>query len=165
MSDTTAEARLPPAVEPPSGVAASSRRFEIRLSVALVLGFGGLVFLAVASVIALGAWSARETTLSLLHDKSTAVMQQIVNGLELYLRPVENQLVHLGAQTEAGRLDVDGEDLGKYLTGALAATPEVRSLVFINDNGRMLRALRKPDTVDLAVIDVSGLPAIRGAFE
>ncbi len=34
-------------------------RYEVRIVTGLVLGFGGLVLLAVTAVLALGLWSAR----------------------------------------------------------------------------------------------------------
>ena len=123
---------------------------EIKIATGLVLGFGGLVFLAVASALALGLWSARTNTIDLLRDKSEAASLQIVSVIDQYLRPVESQLIHLARQIEAG---------------ALSATPEVRSLVLIGTDNSMLRALRHPNGVALDVIDVREMPVISNAMD
>ncbi len=138
---------------------------EIKIATGLVLGFGGLVFLAVASVLALGIWSARTNTIDLLRDKSEAASQQIVSVIDQYLRPVENQLTHLARQIEAGTITFETGDLGKYFAGALSATPEVRSLVLIGADNSMLRALRHPNGVALDVIDVRAMPVISNAMD
>ncbi|MSO88734.1 MAG: hypothetical protein EXQ89_01965 [Rhodospirillaceae bacterium] len=138
---------------------------EIKIATGLVPGFGGLVFLAVASVLALGIWSARTNTIDLLRDKSEAASQQIVSVIDQYLRPVENQLTHLARQIEAGAITFEAGDLGKYFAGALSATPEVRSLVLIGADNSMLRALRHPTGVALDVIDVRAMPVISNAMD
>ena len=138
--------------------------YELRIVSGLVLGFGGLVLLAVVAVLALGLWSARTNTLDLLRDKAEAVMAQLVARIELHLRPTENQLRYLGRQIELGRVDVETAEFGTLLAGALSATPEVRSLVFIHADGRMLRALRSLDGVELTTIDVRAMPVILGGM-
>lgn len=50
-------------------MADSKARFQIRLSLVLLIGFGGLVLLAVATVLALGLWAAQQNTITLLQDK------------------------------------------------------------------------------------------------
>ncbi len=151
----------------PKGVTAEGARapFEIRIASGLVIGFGGLVFLAVASVLTLGLWSAYTNTHELLNDKSQSVMGHVVSQIESYLRPAENQLIHIARQIELGRIDAESAELGQHLAGALAPTPEVRSLAFIHADGRMARALRTADGVDLATIDVRAMPVIWTALE
>ena len=120
---------------------AARRPFEIRVVSGLVLGFGGLVAVAVLAVLALGIWSASNNTLDLLRDKSQSVLAQLSARVEMLELPAESQLRHIGRQIELGRIDVESPEFGQVLGGALSATPEVRSLVFIHADGRMLRAL------------------------
>ena len=139
--------------------------FQIGLTRGLVLSFGGLVLLAVVAVLALGFSSARQNTLDLLRDKSEATIQLIVDRIGQHLRPVEDQLDHLGRRIDNREIDLgDDEDLGKALAGALAATPQVRSAVFVHADARMVLALRRDDGVDVRVVDVSGMPEIVGAM-
>ena len=139
--------------------------FQIGLARGLVLGFGGLVLLAVVAVLALGFSSARQNTLDLLRDKSASMIQLIVDRIDQHLRPVEDQLDHLGRRIDNGEIDLgDDDDLGRALAGALAATPHVRSVVFVHADARMVFALRRDDGVDLRVVDVSGMPEIVAAM-
>ena len=141
-------------------------RFHIQISRGLLVGFGGLVLLAVVSVLALGLWAARQNTIDLLRDKSEATIELILARIEQYLRPAESQLTHIGRQIETGDIDLSSDDgLGKHLAGALAATPQVRSVVFIHEDARMVLALRRDDGVDLQVLDVSQMPVIVAEFE
>jgi class 3 adenylate cyclase len=140
--------------------------FQARIANALLVGFGGLVFLAVASVLALGLWSGRENTFRLLSDKSESTITLILARIDQHLTPAEHQLIHLGRQIESGRIDPSrDQDLGRHLSGALAATPHVRSVVFIHESARMVFALRSEDGVDLQVVDVSKMPVIREGLE
>ena len=140
--------------------------FQARIANALLVGFGGLVFLAVAAVLALGLWSGRENTFSLLRDKSESTITLILARIDQYLAPAEHQLIHLGRQMESGRINPSrDQDLGRHLSGALAATPHVRSVVFIHESARMVFALRSEDGVDLQIVDVSKMPVIREALE
>ena len=142
------------------GDPAKRARFQIGLTRGLVLGFGGLVLLAVVAVLALGFSSARQNTLDLLRDKSASTIQLIVDRIDQHLKPVENQLDHLFRRIQSGEIDLaDDDDLGKALSGALAATPHVRSVVFVHADARMVFALRREDGIDLRVLDVSGMPA------
>ena len=147
------------------GEPATRARFQIGLARGLVLGFGGLVLLAVVAVLALGFSSARQNTLDLLADKSASTVQLVVDRIDQHLKPVEDQLDHLGHRIDNGEIDLgDDADLGKALAGALAATPHVRSVVFVHADARMVFALRRDDGVDVRVLDVSGMPEIVGAM-
>ena len=145
-------------------------RFQMHITRGLLLGFGGLVALAVLAVLALGMWSAWKNTTELLRDKSEATISVVLSRIDSYLEPAEDQLRHLAKQIEAGDIDVtDNAALTGYLSGALAATPQVRSVVFINTDWRMGFALRTDSGVVFRFVDVSKLQVIRqaaaGAFE
>ncbi len=158
----TGEAPRPQSVD---GEPAKPARFQIGLTRGLVLGFGGLVLLAVVAVLALGFSSARQNTLNLLADKSASTIQLIVDHIDQHLRPVEDQLDHLFRRIDNGEIDLaDDADIGKALAGALAATPHVRSAVFVHADARMVLALRREDGVDIRVIDVSAMPEILDAM-
>ena len=140
-------------------------RFQVGLTLGLVLAFGGVVLLAVVAVLALGFWSARQNTLDLLRDKSEATIQVVTDRIDQHLSPAAEQLSHLGRQLESGEIAESDEEVGNYLAGALAATPDIRSIVLIRADLRMVFALRREDGVDLTIVDVSESPVIRGAME
>jgi len=139
-------------------------RFQIRIAYGLLTSFGGLVLLAVLVVLGLGLWSARQNTFNLLADKSLATKEIVYARLEQHLTPAENALRHLGQQMQDGSVDVSNEtEVGQYLSGALAATPQVRSIVYISENARMIFALRKERGVELNIVDISKMPVILNA--
>ncbi len=147
-------------------MADSKARFQIRLSHGLLIGFGGLVLLAVATVLALGLWAARQNTITLLQDKGEATLAVVVARIADYLEPAEHQLIHLARQIEGGALDAaDDAVLGRHLSGALAATPQVRALVFVRTDDSMLFALRREDGIDLQRLSIADQPLIVGARE
>lgn len=107
-------------------------RFRIGIASGLVLAFGGLVFVAVAAVLAISVWSARENTLSLLQDKTQSTMGLIISNIDRHLQPAEDQLEYLAKKIEAGEIDPDDDaEMTTFLTGALAGTPHVRTLVLL----------------------------------
>ncbi len=162
---------MPQTPEPPEKVApdlpAGLRSgFQIRISRGLLLGFGGLVLLAVVAVLVVGLWSARQNTFDLLRDKSTSTMELVLSRIEQYLKPAEDQLAHLAKQFESGAVDVTSDmEVGKYLSGALAATPQIRSVVLIRDERRMVFALRHAEGVKLQIVEIGKMPVLLGALE
>lgn len=151
----------------PSGSSAerpSPPRFQIGIAYGLLASFGGLVLLAVLVVLGLGLWSARQNTFNLLADKSLATKEIVYARLEQHLTPAEDALRHLGQQMQDGSIDVSNEtEVGQYLSGALAATPQIRSIVYISEAARMIFALRKERGVELNVVDISKMPVILNA--
>lgn len=99
----------------------------MRIARGLAVGFGGLVLLAVAAVLALGLGSARQNTLDLLADRSASTAKLVLWRIEQYLRPAADLLEHLGRQIESGRIDLSDEKcLAQILAGSLVATPQIR---------------------------------------
>ena len=141
-------------------------RFQIGITYGLLASFGGLVLLGVLSVLGLGMWSARQNTIGLLADISLATKEIVFARLEQHLTPAEYALRHLGQQLQDGRIDADDEtEIGQYLSGALAATPQIRSIVYITEQARMIFALRQERGVEVKVVDVAGMPVIMKAVE
>ncbi len=90
------------------------------------------MFVAVAAVLAISIWSARENTLSLLQDKTQSTMRLILSDIDRHLQPAEDQLEYLAKKIEAGEIDSgDDAEMTTFMTGALAATPDVRILVLL----------------------------------
>ena len=151
----------------PAGSEADVRAgFQIKISRGLLLGFGGLVLLAVVAVLLVGLWSARQNTFDLLRDKSESTIELILARVEQYLQPAEDQLIHLAKQFESGSIEIDNDaEVAKFLSGALAATPQVRSIVLIRDERRMVFALRQNDGVKLQIVDIGEMPVLLGALD
>ena len=151
----------------PSGSSAERPRpfrFQIGIAYGLLASFGGLVLLAVLVVLGLGLWSVRQNTSNLLADKSLATKKIAYAHPEQHLTTAEDALRHLGRQIQDGSIDVSNEiEVGQHLSGALAVTPQVRSIVYISETARMIFALRNECGVELNVVDISKMPVILNA--
>jgi len=140
--------------------------FQIGITRALLLGFGGLVFVAVAAVLALGIWSGRQNTTDLLRDLSELTVSHVIERIEGDLIPAEYQLRFLAREIEAGRIDITDEDgLIKVMTGALAAAPTVGAIVWLTPDGRYIRVLNNPEKgPEVARIDGTLDPEVRAGL-
>lgn len=163
--DATAD-RAQPA--PPRGAASQEkfRRASISLTVALAAGFGGLVVAAVTVVLAIGIWSARENTLDLIKENAQLAISLFVRQVTQHLEPPQNQLEFIAKGIANGK--VRPEDVAEFsdvLYGAMAATPQVRVLGFIDTNYRAIAAVRRADGVQIDVADDRGDELVRKAVD
>ena len=142
------------------------RPFQIGISRGLLVGFGSLVFLAIVAVLGVGVWSARQNTYDLLHDKSESTVALLTARLEQYLGPVEDQLLHLGRQIEDGAIELGDEaKVISHLSGALAATPQVSSLILVRADARMVVVVRLPEGVTVRITDARTMSSAVLALE
>ncbi len=119
------------------------RRVRLSMVAVLALGFGALVAAAVAAVLAIGLWSASRNTFDLLRDKAETAAEIMVMRTRRHLDPARDQAEYLSKLFASG--DLDPRDRGRvsdYLVAALAATPQVRTLAFINTDFDVLRVSR-----------------------
>ncbi len=144
--------------EPRQNLAAASetegRPFRVRfgMRLALMVGFGGLVLAAVATVLILGLWSARENTVSLTRKLADAGLNDVQAAIEGRLQPAETAVEHLGRRMERGEIKAtDTADLRQALSSALAGMPQVGALLFLDAQGQGLQAIREKDTVTVTV--------------
>jgi len=152
--------------------ASAYRPFSIRigLSTGLMLGFGGLTFIAVLVVLMLGMWSARQNTVQLTRQLATTIVDDLERSLNQYLQPAQAAVQHIGWRIENGQIDLDDEgELEAAMAGALAGMPQAAAIVFLRSDGTGLRAIREQETVDADTFDATAsklaMTAVeRGAF-
>ena len=133
------------------------RRLAAHISTALMLGFGLLVFLAVAGVLLVGMWSAQRNTVDLLSDKADLALNTLVDRLRSHLDPVAESNAFLAGLMAEGEVDPGNYvQLVDYMTAAMAATPQVRSMGFIDANLMITRAVRSSGRVTIRLSDWSG---------
>ena len=140
---------------------------RLGISTALFLIFGSLILLAVAVVLALGVWSGRENTLTLLRDKAQSTIEFQVAKIHQTLEPAADQLDYLAPQLESGRIEIALEPdsaLASQLSGALSATPHVRAILFMSPENQGLIALRRSAGADIVFIE-SIDPVARAALK
>lgn len=111
------------------------------LTLAVVLG--SFTLLAVLAVVLVGAWSGYQNTIDLLRQKADVVLNSALTQLHLHLTAAEDQAAFLA--TAISDHEVDPKDQDRFVAmiqGALAATPQISALYFIDANHRMTGAER-----------------------
>lgn len=149
------------------GAAASSsdvvRRPRRRWSIATVLmgGFGGLVALAVAAVLALGLSSAGRNTFSLLGDNAELVLSNVELRLRQRLETAERAAGYVADLGEKGLFaDAAGATQEEALRTVLALAPDVADVAFIAVDGGGVRVTRRNGSGAVGrVEDLRDLPA------
>src|SRR3546814_4218439 len=116
--------RVPERSRPP--LPGLRRRLRLPIAAVLVVGFGTLMLVAVASVLFIGLGSAGRNTFSLLQDKADLALDNVQVRLGHQLDPVRDQADFLAGRILAGAFDTDDpKALTDALPMALAATTQV----------------------------------------
>ena len=141
-------------------------RLRFGMRTALMGGFGGLVFAAVATVLVLGMWSARENTVSLTRKLADSVLNDVQAAIAQRLGPAEQAVEHLGARIENGQIKLaDSADLSQALASALAGMPQVGALLYLDGNGAGVQTIRVKDGVEIEVVSFAGIPEIQNQID
>jgi adenylate cyclase len=119
-----------------------------RYSISLALGvaIGGLVLAAVIAVLITQLVTGRISIVALTHQNIREAFGAIEMALEAHLLPAVDQIDYLGRQIESGDYDLDDRDrLRDLLIGALAATPQIESVVLVEPDLRLLSVRQTGD--------------------
>ena len=116
-----------------------------RISFATIATFGLSVFVALAVGITLymsGVAGVRSTH-DLLAERAGGLLDNLQRRVDAKLQPVRVQSTWIVQAVESGRVNInDIPRLDSFMYGALASTPQVRSLAIIRPNGSVRRWLR-----------------------
>ena len=114
------------------------------MSAALAAILGALVLLAVLLVIAIATWTGYRNTVDLLRQKADVMVAAAVDQLHVHLDAVEEQARFIADAIEAGAVNTgDVDDLVTLLSGALAATPQITSIAFVDPSLQLIAAERE----------------------
>jgi len=128
--------------------------FRLPITAVLVVGFGGLVAVAVAVVLYLGVAIGRQNTLDLLSDKAEAAIDSMVSHIDRRLRPIVAQALWISKEVSRGSLEIgDRGNLDSFMLGALAGTPQTAGIALIQRNGEYLRYMRDERNVVEAITE------------
>ncbi|HZH29004.1 MAG TPA: adenylate/guanylate cyclase domain-containing protein [Azospirillaceae bacterium] len=117
--------------------------FRLSISTVLVTGFGGLVLLAVASVLTLGLLSAGRNTLDLLADKADLALDGVAHRVRGQLDPVRGQAAFLSELMVRGEMSFGGSGgTAELLKGSMAAVPQVTGVAVLGPDRQVARAAR-----------------------
>jgi class 3 adenylate cyclase len=138
------------------------RRGGISLTVTLAVSISALVLVAVLAVLALGLWSGRQNTLSLLRDKAEFMVETTVGRIRSHLDPARHQVAFVERLIADGRVDpANRERFTDTLTGAMAAAPQITAVLFIDLDLQARGVARTPKGPQAITLDYSGDPRVR----
>ena len=152
MSPPTERPGVPPAAQ--SGTAAR-RLYSISTVLAVTLAL--LVLVTVAAVVMPLLYLGRNTTVALLREKGDLVLSATEMQIRQQMDPAANQLAFIAEvlrHSYSGAYDQNR--VADILTGALAATPQIASLTFVDSTFRSTTAVRKAAGVDIELADLGG---------
>jgi adenylate cyclase len=143
----------------------SRPRFRMTIATALTLGFGLLVFVAAASVLGIGLWSARENTVDLLRDRAELAIDLLEQRLRDHISPMVESTSAIAALIASGDIDPNNmKTLGAHMRSSLAPTPQVINAAFISNELQATLLSRIGDGFQLTKEDWSDRKAIQTAF-
>lgn len=120
-----------------------SWRPRLPIVAVLLVGIGGLVLTAVLTVLFIGLDSSRRNTFGLLSEKADFVVNAIEQQIRLHLEPARHQAEFLARMIAGRELDpTNRTQASDALYTALAATPEVNSLVIVDTAMQMTLVAR-----------------------
>lgn len=118
------------------------------MSVALGLGLGFFVLTAVGSVLGIGLVSGYRNTISLLHEKAELLVAAEVNQVKFYFDAAQAQVDFVAEQIDSGEIDPGpNEEFTSLLLGAIAATPQIVRIQYVNSRGKLVAAERIDEQV------------------
>ncbi len=139
------------------------QRIRVPINVVLIIGFGGLMLVAVASMFALGLSSTALNTRHLLGDKMETLVETMVAYVDAQLSPIHAQAKWIAQLVAEGRVDPSSsEQIDTLLISALAATPQVTGIGFIKPDLTIRRYQRRSKKITTE--NWSGLPDISKEF-
>ncbi|MDQ4061434.1 MAG: adenylate/guanylate cyclase domain-containing protein [Pseudomonadota bacterium] len=102
--------------------------------------FAALVVVTVLPVLVLGFLGARDNTYRLLRDRNELTIDGLTERVAAHLDPVRAQLDYIAQAIDQGGVDpADAAALGRFIAGALAATPQVAGIAHFLPDGTMRR--------------------------
>ncbi|MCR9214068.1 MAG: hypothetical protein NXI13_10140 [Proteobacteria bacterium] len=114
------------------------------IATVLSLSFGALMVIAVLAVLGISLVSGLKNTRDLLIDKATSAMDTTRGDLMDLLSPAEEEVRYIAELIHGEVLDIeDTEELGDFLLGGVAGTPQIDSLTFIKPNFDIIAANRQ----------------------
>jgi adenylate cyclase len=131
-----------------AGKSSGARRWAgLRLPITstLLVGFGGLVAVAVAAVLLISIRVAQENTDDLLARSAQELLDSAVARIDRYLTPVSDDVAYLADQLERqGAIDPrDDARIETLMRGSLGAAPQIAGLLFLRPDMTDVRTRRE----------------------
>lgn len=129
------------------------------IATVLTLGFGVLIVAAVAGVLYLGLKSAERNTRDLIRDKAVLIVTGVTERVRMHLDAARDQTAYLAELVAVKAFDPNNRDmLFAYLTASLAAVPQVRGIVYLDQNLNAQYVRRESPQPVPVYSDLGGMP-------
>jgi class 3 adenylate cyclase len=139
---------------------------RVPIATALMTGFGLLVLVGMAGVLAVVLWSARENTRTLLADKAELANEWMLGELRRHLDPVLEGNAYIADLVARGDIDpAERLQLVDFMTGAMAATPQILGMGYISPDLEVVRVSRSAKRLGVSVTNQRNNAQFRGALE
>ena len=121
------------------------------MAAALAVILGSLVLLAVLLVIAIATWTGYQNTVDLLRQKAEIMVSAALDQMHIHLEAAELQAGYVSTAIASG--EIDPKELDSFvalLSGALAATPQITSIGFV-DRELVLTAVERDEPTSVPI--------------
>jgi class 3 adenylate cyclase len=138
------------------------RSFKPSIAVVLAVAFSVLVILAGGTILRFSLWTGVRSTQDLIADKVVLILGAVTNRLTEHLNPARQIVGNLASLAAKGIVDpAVPAVLGSALSAARSGSPQVRSVLFIDRNGKSTGFHGATDEGPLLTEDWSGEPEVR----
>jgi adenylate cyclase len=108
------------------------RRRRIPLALALGLIIGGMMLIAIGTVLAVSLYGAGANTRALLSDKTSLILDSALSQIRGQLDPAASAVEFLARRMETGEIDInDPQAVTAALQGAHAGLDQVTGIIFV----------------------------------
>lgn len=133
------------------------KRFRLPISTVLLVGFGGLVLIAVASVLILGFASATKNTVDLLREVTDQRLDVIEGHIRGQIDPARRFGRALADEIAGGGIDPnDTAQLADFMRGGLNAMPQVMGVQYLKSDLTAFAVGRWFGPDEIIVVDRTG---------
>ena len=130
-------------------------RAKLPITSTLLVGFAGLVAVAVTTVLAISIIAARQTTQELQAEAAQQRLDAAISRIETYLAPAAGDVAFLAGQlSRSGGIPLDDDSrIGPLMRGSLGSAPQIDGLAFVRadfTSVRMRRYIERDATDSIA---------------
>jgi adenylate cyclase len=132
-------------------------RAKLPITSTLLVAFGGLVAVAVVSVLLISITAGRDTTLQLQGEMNQQRLRAAISRIDRYLSPAADDVNFLAGQlSRAGGIPLgDDRQIEILMRGSLGAAPQIDGLAFVRADYSAVRMRRDLDRNEIDSISGS----------
>ena len=122
-------------------------RAKLPITATLLVSFGGLVAVAVITVLLISAFVARTNTNQLQTQNAQQRLDAAKARIERYLTPAADDVVYIaGLLSRTGGIPLDDDlRIETLMRGSFGAAPQIESIIFVRADLSAVRLRREPD--------------------